>query len=178
RAGGRLAAYPFWRREPWRADHHASLRKPRVSLDHRDTEVSQDGLAAGVDQYVARLDIAVQYAGRVRCRQRFKQAEPELGGARGRQRAVLGNHLVEGTGTDKLHHDPRRAVLFDHVEDGHDAWMTEPGRGPGLAQRALIAGPRFGRRCHRRQHDLLDRHIAVEQFVPAAPHDPHRATTD
>ena len=24
-------------------------------------------------------------------------------------------------------------------------------------------------------HDLLDRHVPVEQFVPAAPHDPHRA---
>jgi hypothetical protein len=108
------------------------------------------------------LTSPVQDPGGVRGAKRVEQREAELGGLRGRQRTVLCDDLIQRPGLDELHHDPRHAVLFDHVEDGDDAGMVKPGGRSGLAERALVAEPLLGLRRHRRQRDLLDGHVAVD----------------
>ncbi len=120
----------------------------------------------------------MQHAGLVRRAERVEQAEPELGGPGWWQRSVFGDDLVEWTGLDQLHDDPRRTTVFDDIEDSDHTRMAESRRGPRLAERAFVASLRLRAGRHRREQDLLDRNLAVEQFVPAAPDDPHRTTAD
>src|SRR5690242_1171768 len=51
--------------------------------------------------------------------------------------------------------------------------MVKPGGRPGLAERALVAEPLLGLRRHRRQRDLLDGDVAVQQFIASLPDNAH-----
>ena len=93
-----LAADPLGRGEAGRADHHADLGIAGIPGERRDAEVGEHGLAVVGDQDVARLDVAVQHAGRVGAGQRADQAGAELGCLPGRQRAVLGDDPVQRAG--------------------------------------------------------------------------------
>ena len=142
RRAGRLAADPFRRGEPGGAHHHPGLGEPGVALQGGDAEVGQHGPAVRAEQHVARLDVTMQDAGRVRAAQRAEQPAAQIRGLLRGQRAVLGHDLLQRAALDQLHHDPRAAVgLLDHVEDGDHRGVVQPGRGARLAQRALVQNP-------------------------------------
>ena len=77
-----------------------------------------------------------------------------------------------------LHDDPGPAVLLDDVEDPHGIRVVDGGDGTRLPQGAageplaLVAGD------VRREVQLLDRDLAVQQLVIASPDDAHAAGAD
>jgi hypothetical protein len=75
----------------------------------------------------------VEHPGLVRGAQRVQQPQPDLGRPYRGERAVRTDDLAQSAATYELHDDPRDAVVLDHVMDGHDAGMGEPGRRTRLA---------------------------------------------
>ncbi len=110
RRGGGLAADAFGGAEPWGSHDHARLGQRRVAVHGGDTEIGQHRPPLAGDEHVARLDIAMHDPCRVGAGQRPEQHHPGLGGTLGRQRAVLGQHLVKRTRGNQFHHDPRGAA--------------------------------------------------------------------
>ena len=128
----------------------------------------------GGDEDVARLDVAVDGAGRVGRRERLGDLRPDPDGRLGGQRTVLGDHLRERAGRDVLHDQPDVVVLLHDVVDRDDVRMVE-GRGrPGLPHRARQVRGRLARQCP----DLLDRDVALEPLVAAEPDRAHAAAPD
>jgi hypothetical protein len=96
--------------------------------------------------------------------ERVRDPDADLCGALPGQPPVLPDFGVQGRAGDELHHDPRRAVLLDHVVDGDHARVGQPGRRPRLARRP---GDQLGvlLRLLRRQQKLFDRHHPVQDLV-------------
>jgi hypothetical protein len=82
------------RGESRRARDHARLGQPGIALHGGDSEIGDDRLTLRADQHVARLDIPVQNASRVRGAQCIEQAQAKLRSLSRRQRTVLRNDLV------------------------------------------------------------------------------------
>jgi hypothetical protein len=110
--------------------------------------------------------------------QRPEQHHPGFGGLPGRQRAVFGQHPLKRPGGDQFHHNPWRAVGFDHVIDGDHTWVAELRRNLGLPQRALTQGRPLAVGHQAGQPHLLDRYVAGEHQVPGPPDGAHRTLAD
>src|SRR4029453_13649694 len=105
-----------------RAEDGARRGQLRVAAERGDAEVGQLGPPVGQDHDVARLDVAVDEA-----------AAPDVGGRGGGQGALLAHDVGQGPCLDQLHDDVGAAFVADHVVEGDDAMVAEPGGGPGLA---------------------------------------------
>jgi hypothetical protein len=94
------------------------------------------------------------------------------------QSALPGDLGAERQTGDQSHDDPRHAILLDHVINRDHPGMVQPGHGPRLTHRAGHHVSAGGVRQALRQQHLLDRHLAVEHLVMAAPHPAHAALAD
>ncbi len=176
--GRDVAPDPLGGGKAGRADDHALLGEPEILGERRDAEVGEDRPAVPGDEHVAGLHVPVEYPRAVRRRQRAHQAGAEVGRLLRGKRPVLGDDAVERAGLDQLHDDPWGSVFLDHVEDGHHARMAQPGRRPGLTQRALVDDLGVGGARRRGNLHFLDRDVAVEKLIAAAPDDAHRPATN
>ncbi len=128
------------------------------------------------EQHVGGLDVPVQHAELVAAVQGGEHLEADVGGLTGRQGAVLAYHVGQRAAVDEFHHDPRPAVLFEHVVDGDDARVLDPGGGPGLALHPGLEDLQvLLREVADRQ--LLDGHLPVQHFVHGPPDGPHPAAS-
>ena len=187
RGRGVAAADPLGRGEPGGAHHHPGLRQPRVALELRDAEVGQHrplvpARPRTLPSRSARCSASRPGAApRRRARRRARTAAagrsaPARGGG---SRPSHGQHLVERPRRDELHDDPRAAVFLGDVVDGDHAAVRQPRGGPRLAQRPLVGvAAARPRRSEAEMHDLLDRHVTVEELVARTPHHAHGATAD
>jgi hypothetical protein len=146
-----------------------------VLLERGDAEVGQLGPAAGGDHHVGRFDVVVDDAGPVGRLQGVNQVQPDPGRRRRRQRPRPLDQLTQGRRRHQLHDQEQPPVGLDHVVEGDDPRMVEPGRGPGLPQRPLPQRRPAGAGGPGRQLDLLDGHRAAEQDVVGPPHRAHPA---
>jgi len=106
----------------------------------------------------------VHEAGGVRVREGTRDLLADPGGPLLGQVTEAGDLRGEGFAGHEPHDDPRGVVVLGHVVDRDHAGVVEPGRRAGLAHRD---GDEVGvfLRWLRRERDLPDRHVAVEQFV-------------
>ena len=108
-----------------------------------DAEISHldegDAIGLGVaDQYVARLDVAVDQARGVGVGQGVGDLHADLHAHEDGQRPVVGGERREGLAPDELHDDVGGALRGDPgVEGGDHVGMGQPGRGHRLAPEAL-----------------------------------------
>lgn len=161
-----------------RADDLAGPRDRRVSLDLGDPEVGEQDTAVPGEEYVAGLDVAVQYAGRVRGPQRTQHPQPDSCRLPGLDAPRILDRVGERVALDQFHHDPRPAVVLQHVVHGDDGRVVDPRGsarlGPGTGEQyGLIA---LGHVQRGRQ--LLDRDGTVQHLVMRAPHPAHSAAPD
>ena len=111
-----------------RAHHGARLGEGLLGVAAPgDAEVGDLDLAAGVDQHVAGLDVAVDDAVLVGEGQRGGDVGADLGRPLGRQRTVLADQLAQRPPLHVLHDDEVRAFLLAPVVDGDDVRMIEVG---------------------------------------------------
>jgi hypothetical protein len=103
--------------------------------DLSDAEVGHDG-APPVQQDVVRLQVPVHDPRGVRERQRVRDLLPDLRDPLPRQRPVPLDLRTQRRAVDELHHDPRRALVLDHVMDRDYAGMVQAACGPRLPDRA------------------------------------------
>lgn len=116
--------------------------------------------------------------GRVRLLQRVHHGGADLGDPPPGQPDLPAEQLGQGFAFEKFHDDDRRVVVLDDVEQGDDARVVEPGRRPGLPHRQSLQLGAVPLVQAGRQENLLDRDLAVEHLVVAAPHGAHRALAD
>jgi hypothetical protein len=155
RGGGGLSGELLGGHERRRADHGAGVGDGRerrvaaaarlvvVAARHREPEVGDVRRAAGVDQHVVGLEVAMHQAGGVGGGEPAASADEDLhdrapvaggGGQPAGQRAAV----------DQLHRDEHLIAAGAGVEHGHDVGVTQaaPSSGPR-------AGAARGRRCRR-----------------------------
>ena len=135
----------------------------------------------GRDQDVARLHVAVDHARVVRGLQPERSLPDEVHGAARVERALPADQRGERLAGHVLHHQERAArlarlpgVALAEVVDGGDVGVREVGRVPGLGPEALQEHRVVGVR----PPQDLDRDLAAEHVVLAAPHLPHAAAGD
>jgi hypothetical protein len=110
-------------------------------------------------------------AGGVRRLQHVKDVKADLGDPLGRQRAVLGDQLVEGERLQQLGGHVDAAVLGDHVAEADHPRVAEAGRRPHLAGDLRPELRPFGVAHPGRQLQLLDRQRRAAFQVGGAPDD-------
>ena len=156
------------------------LGQLRVALEGGDAEVGEHGPAAVGEQHVARLHVAMQHAGRVRGGQRGQQLAAGVGGLVRRQRAVLGDDLVQrprATSSITIHGLPSASTTSKTVTT---PGMVEPRR------RSWPRGGSAGRPWpgHRGPQapvadaHLLDGDVTVQDRVPGSPDGAHGPAAD
>ena len=111
----------------------AGLGQPRVLGHPGQAEVDQDRRAA-LHQHVGRLDVAVQHADGVHRLQRLGQASAKCSRSAPRDRALLGDVVVEREPGHVAGDDVRHRTVRVGVEDLGDARARDP------LQRAHLAG--------------------------------------
>lgn len=173
-----MAAHPLGREVVDGADDLAGARDRRIALDLRDPEVGEQDTAVGREQDVARLHVPVQHTGGVRSAQRAQHPQPDPCGL-GRFEAPLLLDLVgQRVALHQLHDDPRPVVVFQHVMDGDDGRVVDPGGGPRLGvgpgeQPGPLALGDVQRGCQ-----LLDRDGAVQHLIVGTPNPAHATAAD
>ncbi len=174
--GGRaraLALGPLGREVVRRAHQVTGAGQLGGALVGGDPEVQQhDPAGAALQQHVPGLDVPVQHAELVAPVQGGQHLGADLGGLAGLQGAVLADHVRQRAAVDQLHHDPRPAVLLQHVVDGDHAGVLDPGGGaglplhPGVEDLQLVLGQVA-------DGQFLDGDLAVEHPVPGPPDGTH-----
>ena len=99
--------------------------------------------AFGIDENVARLDVAVQDAVFVRVVDRARQFRDELRCISSRDRRALRN-FIELSAVDELHAEVTRTLALAHFVNGNDAWMIQVGGRFGFPTKPLqmrLRGP-------------------------------------
>ena len=143
------------------AEHHPRAGERGVSGPVGDAEVGDLDLPVWADQDVARLDVAVHDAGRVRDRQRFADLADDVHRGLGVQPPLFAQHLPQVPALDELHHDEVQIAVLTGVEDLRDVRVTQGGGGtcltdePGHERR--VVGVLL--------LEELDRHPPIESFV-------------
>jgi hypothetical protein len=133
---------------------------------------------SGTDQDVRRLHVPVQDAFRVRGGQGAEDAEADLGGAGGRDRALLIQDLAQRLVGEELHDDARMTVFLHDVVDAYDVPVAEAAGDLGFPHGAaarylpLLLGEMRG------PDHLLHRHVPPEQLIVAPPDHAHAADAD
>ncbi len=175
---GILAAQPLRGEVVDRPDDLSGTGDGRVALDLGDAEVGEQDPAVLGEEHVAGLDVPVQYAGGVRGGQRAQHPQADPGGLARLDAADVLDLVGQRVALDELHHDPRPAVVVEHVVQGDDGGVVDPRRrarlGPGTGeQNGLLA---LGHVQRGRQ--LLDGDGTVQQLVVRAPHPAHATAAD
>ena len=80
--------------------------------------------AFGIDENVARLNVAVQDAVFMRIMTCACQLRDQFRCVADRDRRAL-CHLIELSAVDELHAEVARTLAFAHFVNGNDAWMIE-----------------------------------------------------
>ncbi len=143
-----------------------------------DAEVGELHPPVVPEQDVARLDVAVGDAGRVRRLQRAEDGQPDGRHPQRVQRAVLLDHLGQRPGRHQLHDHPGPGVLVQDVEQGDHVGVAEPGDRACLAQCPLAADRPLLRRQAAGKNDLLHRDRPAQERVLGLPDRTHRAATE
>ena len=102
-----------------------------------DAEVGEQHPAVGGDQDVARLDVAVHEPGAVRGVERGGDARADVDRELGAEPLLRVEQLAQALAVDELHHDGLAALVLEHVVDGDDVRVAQPGDGDGLATEPL-----------------------------------------
>jgi hypothetical protein len=103
--------------------------------------------------------------------------QPDVRRAFRGERPVLLDDLVERSGPDQLHHDPRPALGPHDVVHRDHVRVIEASGGARLAQGALEHLVALGVGELQRQDDFLDRHVTVQHLVAGEPDPAHPACT-
>ncbi len=156
-----------------RPDDGARLRELRVGAHLlREAEVGDERSAAGVDEDVRGLEVAVEHAAPVRVVHGSRD-EREEGDARARVPGEPREPILEGSARDELHAEPGPPLVLAELVDGHDPRVVEARGGGGFEPEALELG------CAReRRGQHLERDLAPELRVASAVDDPHAAAGD
>ncbi len=160
-----------------RTDHLAGLGERGGAGGLGDAEVGEDDAPVVAEEDVARLDVAVQHAGRVGGAQGRDHAAPDAGGDLGRDGTAL-EHVAERRGRHVLHHDAGQAAVVDHIVDDHDVGVGDAGRAAGLPAGALVEGGELVLLQAGGDVEPLDRDLTAEQLVLGPPDGAHAAVTD
>ena len=155
-----------------RAHHHVVARQVVAAVETLgDAEVGEQDATVGRHEDVAGLDVAVDEAGAVGGVEGGGDARADVD----RQlRAEPGLHveqLAQALAVDELHDDGLAAAFGEHVVDGDDVGMGEPGDGDGLAAEAL-GDDGIGRQARLQP---LEGDAAVEREIGGQPHLGHPA---
>ncbi len=110
----------------------------RAALDDRDAEIGEDHPTVVGEEHIAGLHVPVQHPRHVRRPQRGQHLHADAGRPRGGEGPLRVQHLRQRQPAYQLHHDPRAAVLGDHVVNGDDIGVRDGARGPPLALQARV----------------------------------------
>ncbi len=162
-----------------RSRDHPRLGHGDVVLGAGDPEVGDLHEAVVGEQDVAWLDVAVHDADVVCLADRGGDLRADPRHLQRRQRALLLQHLRQAGGVEKLHDQARLAVLVGHhVEDRDRVRVVQPRGDPALAHGALPGVLGLVRVEARLEHQLFDRHRAMQHVVVRLPHGAHGTGPD
>ena len=150
------------------------LREPEVG----EVDVVGVGVAGVLgdrgDQDVAGLDVTVDETEHVRRVERIADLHEEAQDARGRQRALLGEELLQVAAGDVAHGDEQVPIRLAGLVDGHDVGVVQGRREPGLADEPLLELLVL----RERGGQQLQGNLAAEARVLGAVDHGHAATAD
>ena len=101
-----------------------------------EAEIEDFGLAAFGDEYIGRLDVAMNDASSVCNIKGVGNLNSEIEDVLDGERLAL-DMLTESFTVDEFHDDERTMILFPNVVDGAYAGMIESGSGVGFAAETL-----------------------------------------
>ena len=169
-APGRLLGRPVLGRA---CEDAGDRRTARRACEPREPEVGDDDPPRAVlDQHVGGGQVAVDDSPPVRVGQGGRDRPAVPAGVVPVERAS-GDQRVERDAFDELHDEHRLAVVLEHVVEADDVRMLEARQRrrlalEPLAQLGVLGDPRV---------EDLQRDVALEPFVPGAPHHTHAAAT-
>ena len=155
------------------AHHHARLGDPGPA-ELGDAEVHDLHRAVLEQADVRGLDVAVHDAVLVREVQAAQHLHHDLQLLLQEERLSRAHQRLEVHAREQLHRDEGEAPVLAQLEDGDDVGVLQPRRGPGLDLEALAA--LLVERAL--DGEGLDRHLALQDLVPAAVDHPHPAPPD
>ncbi len=159
-----------------RAQGHPRHRQPVLPgiVDLGEAEVGHLHLAVGVDEYIGRLDVAVDDAQRMRGGERIADMGGNGVGVLGGESSLTGDHLLNVGAVDVFHHEKELAVpSLAKVEHRDDGRMEQPGHDLRLIAEALRIARVFLLDAPGQD---LDGHRSVETFLDSLVDGPHPAT--
>ncbi len=159
-----------------RSHHHVVAREIGVGDVETlgDAEVRQQHPPIGRQQDVGRLDVAMDEAGTVGLVERARNRRADVDGELRTEALLTVEQLAEALAVDELHHHGLAAVVLEHVVDGDDVGVVQPGDGDRFAPEPFgdhgIGGEV--------RLEPLDGDPAVELDVGGDPHLGHPTVTD
>ena len=167
-----LLVHIFRRHVGRRAAEALLVLGARILDPHGDAEVHDARRAAGIEQDVRGLEVAVDDALRMRLRQRIDDLPHQLSRLQRLDRPVGLEHLVEAATLDILENQIGIATLLAGIENRHDIGMAQ------LADRTRLGQQRRrGLRIAAGKMHGLDRHLALQLRVPCQIDDALRAAS-
>ena len=142
---------------------------PGVALDQLgETEVTEQRLAASIEQHVARLDVAMQDAALMRVMHRARELHHEFSGVANSGPPELLDSIRQRAALRQLHAEEMAAVILPDLVDEDDVWMMKASGGLRFHTEPLDEFRR-GEGSHRND---LERDRPVEAALPRPIHQP------
>lgn len=120
----------------------------------------------------------MQDAGGVRGAQGPQHPQTDPGRLGGLDPPVLLDGVGQRAALDQFHHDPRPAVVLEHVVHGDHGGVVDPRRRTGFRPGPRQQDGLVALRDIERRRQLLDGDGPVEQLVVRSPHPAHTAAPD